>query len=421
MKPNPPKPDSPLRLDLLAKLEQLIEGLGQALLMMAGSVVIAPLQYLRSSPPAFVRRAVRRRRILPPLLFLLIGCFALTEFVQVMAEAAAATNVEEALQKHWHEIRRLDPWTFVGRAGGVFFLLWLTCELAAAVLSRVLARPREPLRHATLYLGGFAVLSLGIGTIIVSVAMFGGDGTIYETAVFRRSARWLAIAIFALPVVPAAGLGVYAARRLRRLGRLPGGRAALAGAAAMLPVLLALLFGLAGIALIESSRLGQALSLTAWLDNGNERLRTILIVEARRCTGTADGLRCTVLLRSRGEGPVLIDEVLIVELHRRAKHGLEPARFPLPVAALSWRPPVGEGDVLRLTVAEPTAASLTLASTAICEATAALTDEAVAASDWSLRLQLSGYGTGGGRTFETYLMSVDDLDGGRLVGIRRRC
>lgn len=391
--------------------------------MAAGSLVVAPLQYLRSSPPAFIRRKVRRRRILPPLLFLLLTCFGLVEFMQVMAEAAAATNAEEALQRHWQELRRLDPWTFVGRAGGVFVLSWLACEVAASALAWLLARPREQLRQALLYLGGIAVLSLGLGTIVVSAAMFGGEGTIYETPTFLSLATPLAVGIWAVPFVCASGLGVYAARRLRRLARLPRGptgRAAFLGVAIGLPLLLAALFGLAGVAAESASRIGRALSLTAWLDEEQDVLRRFLQVDALHCGVGGTDLRCTVLLRPWKGGSVLLDELLAVELQGTRPDRSQGASVSLPAAAVTWRPRLGEGDLLRLT-SEPTAVSLAIDGAELCQATAALAPGDVTGDDWSLRLHLSGYDVGmGGREFESYRLSIG-LDSASLAELRRHC
>ena len=391
--------------------------------MAAGSLVVAPLQYPRSSPPAFIRRAVRRRRILPPLLFLLLTCFCLVEFMQVMADAAAATNAEEALERHWQELRRLDPWTFVGRAGGVFLLLWLACEVVTSALAGPLARPREPLRQALLYLGGIAVLCLGLGTIVVSAAMFGGEGTIYETPTFLSLATPLAVGVWAVPFVCATGLGVYVARRLRRLGRLPGGptgRAAFLGVAIGLPLLLAALFGLVGMAADGAARVGRALSLTAWLDEDQERLRRFLQVDALHCRLAGKDLRCTLLLRSWKGGPVLLEELLTVELQRPGPGRSRGASVSLPAPAVSWRPRLGEGDLLRLT-SEATAVSLAIDGAALCEATAALTPGDVAGDGWSLRLDLSGYDAGmRGRGFERYQLRIN-LDSGHVAGIRRHC
>jgi hypothetical protein len=187
-----------------------------------------------------------------------------------------------------------------------------------------------------------------------------------------------------------------------------------------LPLLLAVLFGFAGLVADGASRVGRALSLTAWLDEDQELLRRNLQLDARHCSLAGADLRCTLLLSSWKGGPVLLDELLTVELRSAGPDRSQASSVSLPAAAVTWRPRLGAGDQLRLT-SEPTAVNLAVDGAAMCEATAALTTSDVTGDDWSLRLDLSGYDAGaGGREFETWRLSIG-LDRGTVAEVRRHC
>lgn len=208
MAPVQSRPPSIFQLDLLARLEQLIEGLGQAARMVAASLTVGPSCFLRASPPALVHRGVRRRLFLPPLVFLLLACFLLLELIETSGTAATSPDPELALEQRWQELKRFDPWSVLARAGAVFLVLWLGCEIVATGLARVVNSRREPLRQALLYLCSLAVTISGIATVVIMGVISRGEGTVYATPWFVLVSRPFALLLWLIPLLLACGLGL---------------------------------------------------------------------------------------------------------------------------------------------------------------------------------------------------------------------
>ena len=167
-----------LKLSVLAKLEELIEGFGEVAMMLGRSIFVAPTYFLRSNPFELISQALAARRILPPLLFLVLAILPVPVFVTILVEASMVFNPELYAADRWSQLKLTAASDVFLAAGPAVLAIWLVAKLASLALARLTNWSHESTRSTLLYMCNlsFVSASLAVMLIIASVEMPGGVG-----------------------------------------------------------------------------------------------------------------------------------------------------------------------------------------------------------------------------------------------------
>jgi hypothetical protein len=404
-----------MKLSLLARLEGLLQGLGEAAMMLLRSLLVVPTYFLRSNPFTRISEGIVTRRIFPPLLFLVLAALPLPVFLAALVEAPTVFNRERYIAEHWSRLRSLDATDLLFTVGPAVLAVWMIVELATIATDHLTDYTHGSSRSTLLYMCALAVISVEVSFVLIVAAIKGPGGTSGLPEPLTR----LAVPLFAR-VIPGALLLALAWRLARSTWRrfsVNGIVARALATALSSAVPLAVLALAAPLALVaQDFAMGFP---NRWL-RFTEGERLAVFVDGSHCQLGATQLACSLVVRTATTADVLVVEIL--SPHVRWFHSTGQGPTVVDLTYFESLPPVGHGNTIRFKGSEQTPLTVRVDVKDVCAALAA--PKAETAHDFSLRFQLRGYRF---RTkhspdgFEVYRVGGVPIPEALASGLRSRC